>query len=135
MCMIDDSDGQVTMLRDGKYVTAKKQHKCAECHRFIEQGERYHVETYKFDGAVTTHKTCAHCMVARDWLQDECGGSLYGAIEEDIREHCFSRVYRMDLYRVAVGMSWCWRTPSGRLLPVPKAITTSDEITKAEGRA
>lgn len=126
--MTDYSDGNVTLLGDGRYSLARKDHKCRECQRMILAGERYHRETYVFDGDFTQHKTCAHCMVVREWLSEECGGWLYGGVEEDAREHCHSGMYRMDLYRAVVGMANRWRTPSGKLLPIPKPITTSDAI-------
>lgn len=140
MCMIDyDSDGAVTRIADGQYFRAKKQHKCKECGRLIDAGESYHREAYVFDGQFTVNKTCAHCMVVRNWLQNECGGWLFGAVEEDAREHVHGNgyLYGFDLYRAVVGMQWQWRTPSGRLLPVPQPIKTSEErasIAKVEGR-
>jgi hypothetical protein len=110
---------------------AKAAHRCAECGRVIEPGERYLRERYVWDGKFTVHKTCAHCEVARDWLAQECGGWLYGGVEEDIREHCFGYGYGMDLYRLAVGIAWKWRTPRGRLLPVPAVPQTGHEIAAA----
>lgn len=130
MCMIDDGDGRVTHL-GAKYVLALKDHKCQECHRVIQASERYYREKYVFDGGFTCHKTCSHCMVVRNWLSDECGGWVYGGVEEDAREHCFSGGYRMDLYRAVIGMANLWRTPSGKILPVPNPITTSDDIRAA----
>lgn len=128
MCMIDESDGVVTILGTPGWIKAKKGHKCRECWRVIDKGERYHREVYVFDGVFTTHRTCEHCMVVRGFLRDECGGFLYGGVEEDAREHCFERQYGMDLARAVVGMQWKWRTKAGRLLPVPKPIRTTDEI-------
>ena len=136
MCLIDDGDGRVTMIDDGGYVRARAKHKCKECFRFIEPGETYHREVFKFEGEFSTHKTCAHCMVVRGWLQDECGGWLYGGVEEDAREHVFDNrgYYGVDLYRAVVGMQWQWRTPSGRRMRVPNQIKTSDEMRAAAGR-
>lgn len=130
MCMIDASDGAVTVVADGKFVAARLPHRCSECRRTIERGESYHREAYVFEGIFHVHKTCAHCMVVRHWLSDECGGWLYGAVEEDAREHVWTNghLYGRDLYRAVVGMQWQWRTPSGRLLPVPKPIRTLEEI-------
>lgn len=136
MCMIDDSDGTVTSIDEGKYRVARSKHKCMECARVIDPGESYYIEVYRFDGRVTRHKTCAHCMVVRGWLEDECGGWLYTAIEEDARQHVFDNrgYYGIDLYRAVVGMAWQWRTRSGRLLPVPTPIKTSDEMLAARAR-
>ena len=135
MCMIDDADGTVTSLGPGRYVTARREHKCAECARRIGAGESYFREAYTWDGNFTLHKTCTHCMVVRQWLQDECGGWCYGSVEEDAADH--SSGYGMDLARAVIGMRWQWRGPSGRLLKVPAPIRTGDElraaIAKAEG--
>lgn len=136
MCMIDDAD-EVTRIDEGKYRVARSTHKCAECARIIDPGESYYIEVYRFDGRFTRHKTCAHCMVVRGWLEDECGGWLYGDVEGDARQHVFDNrgYYGMDLYRAVVGMAWQWCTRSGRLLPVPRPIKTSDEMRAAIARA
>jgi hypothetical protein len=127
MCMIDDAE-HVELLRQ-KTQTAKIPHKCRECFRVIDAGEQYHVDAFVFDGEFTNHKTCLHCMTVRNWLQDECGGFLYGGVEEDVREHVFDHDgYGYELYRAVVGMGWKWRTRSGRLLPIPTNIRTTDEL-------
>lgn len=126
MCMLDYADGQVTMLSEAT-PKARKAHKCRECARVIEPGERYHVDRYIWEGRLETHRTCAHCMVARQWLGAECGGWLFGDVEEDIREHAHNGRYPMGVHRLAVGMAWKWRTPSGKLLPVPKMPQTTHE--------
>jgi len=126
MCMIDDVEGHVTEIN----VTtprARREHYCAECGRVIGAGERYERNVHVWDGAMICHKTCEHCLVARQWLQDECGGWLFGAVEEDIREHAHSGDYPMGVHRLAVGMAWKWRTPTGKLLPVPKVPQTTHE--------
>lgn len=126
MCMFDDGDGAVEMIGQAWHV-ARQDHKCLECARVISRGERYYRERYKFDGSITNHKTCAHCMVARGWLQDECGGWLYRGVEEDIREHAHNGGYPMGVHRLAVGMAWKWRAPSGKMLPIPKLPLTTHE--------
>lgn len=117
--MIDDADGRVTMLSD-RWQVARKTHICHECKREIEPGEQYRNERFKWDGAVSTHKTCRHCMAVRDWLMGECGGWIYGYVEEDLHEHATSGCYPMYVLRMAVGMRWKWRTPRNRLMPIPK---------------
>ena len=124
MCMIDDGDGYVTMLSQADPV-ARKAHQCKECWREIAPGERYRVERFVFEGAMSVHKVCTHCQVGREWLSAECGGWTYGGIAEDIREHTFNGHYEMGVHRLAVGMAWKWRTPSGRMLPVPTMPATS----------
>lgn len=71
MCMVDDGDGAVTEISGVVQRVARVKHTCRECHRTIDKGETYFVEAYVFEGDFTTHKTCAHCKVARDWLQAE----------------------------------------------------------------
>lgn len=132
MCMVDfDRDDFVTVIEDGHYVVARKIHKCNECRRAILPGERYHTEAYVFEGKFKRHKTCEHCMVARGWLHNECGGWLYGQVEEDIREHCHEGHYPFALYRIAVAMSQHWLTPAGDLRPVPKIPQTTHERMRA----
>lgn len=132
MCMFDsDGDGTVTMIHDGSYRKARKAHKCAECRRVIEAGESYHVEAFTFEGDFSWHKTCAHCMVARGWLQGECGGWLYGGVIEDLREHCHEGPYDMGVFRIAVGASWKWRGKRGNLLPVPAMPPTTHDLERA----
>ena len=118
MCMIEDSDGPVVLLSESQPV-ARTRHQCSECRRVIDPGERYLREFCLFDGRVTTHKTCAQCQVARNWLSDHCRGWCYGAVEEDVRKHAHEG-YPMYVARLAIGMQWMWRTPRGKLMPVPK---------------
>jgi hypothetical protein len=134
MCMLDDSDGLVTMLSTADPV-ARKEHKCRECFRTIQAGERYHVDRFVFEGRLEAHKVCSHCMVAREWLSTECGGWLFGGVEEDIREHVHNGAYSIGVYRMAVGMAWKWRTPSGKMLPIPSVPKTTHEITAAAAPA
>lgn len=133
MCMIDDSDGPVEILAQ-QWRTARKQHKCDECYRVIEAGERYYSTRYVYDGVITNHKCCAHCDVVRQWLADECGGWLYHGVEEDIREHVAHGDYPLSVARLSIGMQWKWRARSGRMLSIPKLpMTTHERFAKAEG--
>lgn len=127
MCMIDDADGRSTVLGESHPI-ARKQHKCFECARTIEPGETYLAESLLFEGEFSAHKTCSHCEVARAWLAAECGGWLYGGVEEDIREHATSGYYGMDLARIAVGMDWGWRRKNGALLPIPAMPKATHEV-------
>lgn len=125
MCLVDFVDDCGFIMLQNKMTKAIKQHRCTECRRIIEPGERYRREVGVGDGEFNTYKTCEHCLVARDWLMAECGGCIYGAIEEDIREHCHSGLYPISVYRLAIGMQWQWRAPSGRALPVPSRQETA----------
>ncbi len=117
MCMFDDAESATVL--SSKDRVAKKNHTCGECHRTIDTGEKYHTDVYKFDGQVSRHKTCMHCMVARQWLSYECAGWICGCIQEDIDEHVQSGGCPVALSRLAIGMKSKWRTPRGKLMKIP----------------
>jgi hypothetical protein len=127
MCMIDDGDGPCTVLAESTPL-ARIAHRCAECERAIRPGETYLRERLLFEGSVSHNKTCAHCRVARDWLQGECGGWVYGAVEEDVREHAQSG-YPWAVKRLAVGMQRMWSGKRG-LMPLPMLPKTTHERMK-----
>jgi len=119
MCMIGDDF--VEMLRSTD-PTARKEHRCAECGRTIGVGEQYRNEVYVFDGEMSTHKTCRHCLlIARPWLLHNCDGFIYGAVYEDIFEHFpdGSEDTPMNVGRILVGMRRKWRRRDGSLMPIP----------------
>lgn len=120
MCMVEDVDGYSTVLRDRHYV-ARSAHKCSECRRIIRPGERYRLESLVFEKQFSTHKTCVHCSVMREWLCENCSGFCYGDIFEDIWEH--AQEYDnmgMKFLRAAVGMSKRWTKKNGQLMKVPE---------------
>ena len=123
--MIDCADDVVYLLAE-YHSTARKRHKCRECHREIRPGESYLIEKYIDDG-ICTHKTCQHCQIVRGWLSAECGGWLYGGVREDILEHAYEG-YGMDVKRMAVGIRQRWTRKNGALLPLPRMPKTSHEI-------
>src|SRR6478609_8839022 len=45
---------------------ARKQHRCEECRKFIEKGEFYTHHSSKYDGVLSSHKTCARCDRSAD---------------------------------------------------------------------
>lgn len=126
MCQIDYCDERVLVLSEN-IRQARKEHKCAECNRAIEPGEKYLVESYIYDGEFTMHKTCTHCQVARDWLAKECGGWLYSGVYEDIREHVSEGCYGLPVARLAAGMRRRWRLRDQKLMPIPRLPLTSIE--------
>lgn len=131
MCMLNDCDDMVTLLAENDY-KAKKDHRCAECGRTIHAGESYHRDTFIFEGRRQSHKTCGHCMVARNWLRGECGGWVYTAVEEDVREHCHSgHRYAYGVYRLAVGMRQKWTRRNGSLMSIPAMPITTHERLEA----
>jgi hypothetical protein len=115
--MIDGADGHCHVLRDEKH-KARKQHRCSECSRMIRVGEIYQAEATLFDGSFDHHKTCMHCQVARRWLSANCGGWVYGGVEEDIIEHVHD-YRRKDLIRLKYGMARLWTKRNGELMAIP----------------
>ena len=53
-----------------KFVRAKKQHKCCECHQVINIGDTYQYVIGKWDGEVQIYKSCEKCANLRDSLND-----------------------------------------------------------------
>lgn len=126
MCMIDDCD-RLMILADYD-LKARTEHRCVECGRTIQRGETYKRETYKDDnGSIGTYKTCAHCLVVREWLSEECGGWVYTMTDEDLVEHCNGYGHPISVYRLAVGQRRSWHTRKGALMPVPKCPPTTHD--------
>lgn len=63
--IICDIDESVVVLFD-KIVKSRKQHKCHECYRIIEKGEKYRSEKYVFEGKIDKHNTCLDCNSIRE---------------------------------------------------------------------
>jgi hypothetical protein len=115
------------------YLVARKSHACGECGRAIDKGERYTRIGYLQDGSWGTHKLCAHCRVACDWLWFECGGFLCEGVHEDIHEH--AEEYRSwPLRKIEFGMrrKWEWH---GKRMRVPMMPPFSEERSLKEYRA
>lgn len=126
MCMIGTVDSSNGWVRGGPVMrTARKTHRCDECSRDINPGERYECASGLMDteGNVYSYtcKTCAHCLAARTWLYMVCRGALYEGVLEDLIEHWDEGPpYRtMTLGRLIVGMRRHWRTRCGNQMPVP----------------
>lgn len=49
--------------------TARKQHKCNECGRAVQPGERYEHVRAKWDGDMATVRTCVRCLSLREWVK------------------------------------------------------------------
>lgn len=105
MCMIEDADPW-TILSEG-IRTARKQHRCGECYRTIQPGERHHWCDGVMDGEIRREKQCLHCHHAADWLYAICRGWLYGRVYEDLREH-WDEYPSRSLARLTVGIKTRW---------------------------
>jgi hypothetical protein len=119
MCMIDGADEDWVSL-GSRMRKARKEHRCYECHRQIVTGETYEAAKGVSDGDIQTFKTCAHCVWARTWIVEQCGGFLYGGVLEDLREHWDEswELRSMDLGRRVILMRDQW-VRHGELVPVP----------------
>ncbi len=82
-------------------VTARKPHVCDECHRAaIRVGDSYQRIVGKWDGMISTIRTCAKCQRVRGlvnsrldvyepYFTDDCGlmlGDLYEVIRNKVRD-------------------------------------------------
>jgi len=129
MCMVDYADGMCEVLQS-ELRRARKDQKCTECKRTIKSGELYRYEYIKFEGEVTSHRTCPQCLVVRFWLEKECHGWLYGGIEEDIVEHAreghlYPFQHWMTIARMAVGIQRGWATGK---MPRLALLTTKNAV-------
>jgi len=89
---------------------AVKAHRCHECYRQISIGERYQHVKGRWDGVFSTHKTCAHCVVAQQLLRTECGGAEFSTLQEEMLEHAVQAVpWAGHAARLAVGMRRQWQ--------------------------
>jgi len=79
-----DVDDFCMTLRE-EQPTARKQHKCCECRRVIEVGEKYNIEITVYDGGIKRYKTCLDCMSIRDEFFKE--GFYYGSTKWMLRDH------------------------------------------------
>jgi PHP family Zn ribbon phosphoesterase len=87
MCMVDYSEGS-WQVYDAAMIVGRTDHKCSECGRTIKKGERHERTDARDSEFGWMHfRTCAHCIEARKWLKDYCGGWLHEGVSEDLAEH------------------------------------------------
>lgn len=119
MCAIDDCDERVEVLQEKDRV-GRKEHRCSECRRTIAPGETYHYEFGKLEGEAVTYRTCAHCMVARQWLRTNCGGWIYESVIQEICDHAVEYPTLAEPLKLIVsGANARWKSIGGGLMPVP----------------
>ena len=105
-----DYDGPAPSVYRKAVHTARTQHKCYECGRKIQPGERYENCFAVYDGAAVTSPTCSYCLDLREcvnahvpclcWshgnIREECietaqeyaheaPGLLFGAYRREVR--------------------------------------------------
>ena len=117
MCNVHDDDAP-KFYNEIKRI-ARKQHRCCECKRLIQPGEKYQLAKGFWD-EFQEYKTCQHCEVAQQWLAVECGGFNFHGVADEILEHA-QEYFHFRLYRYAVGMRRGWQSfkDETKLLPVP----------------
>ena len=64
---------------------ARKGHRCCECYRTIQPGERYTHATGRWDGTFSTFKRCGNCSAVQQALQERlpCYCWYWGGLYED----------------------------------------------------
>ena len=111
MCMYDphEQDGGVYFGSGPR--RARKEHICGECRRAIRKGERYFRAAGVQDGYAWDAKQCAQCAAAAGWLVKECGGFLFGGVQQDLEEHLdeVTGGAWVALARLVIGMRHKWQ--------------------------
>ena len=92
-CLSADFDGG-NEFYDEKTRKARKPHRCCECGKTIQSGERYHYAAGKFEGDLFTQKTCLLCDEIRRHFY--CDGWTFCSLWDDIVEQLFSYSFRFE---------------------------------------
>jgi hypothetical protein len=124
MCRIEGAD-PATVYRES-YPTARKVHRCEECRRVIEPGERYRYVFSVYEGHGNSYYTCGHCCAGQDWLGRECGGYIFGEVAEELREHAEEYPeLAVPLLRLYAGIRRGWRWFNREMMrpPAVPAVT------------
>lgn len=105
-----------------KITKARKEHRCWECYRMIQPGELYETVTGKWDGTISTYKTCPHCLESRRWLEEICHSWVYGMVAEDLYNHAdeFDAPSFIELTMLGSWMCNKWVMKNGKQVPVSK---------------
>jgi len=85
-CTIDTYfEGGSASFCSEKIVTARKKHKCCECYRTINAGEKYEKVAGVWGGDFSTYKTCIDCVSVRNEFFN--GGYIFENIWSEIKAH------------------------------------------------
>lgn len=92
-CYCDYEPCAVYSARD---VTARKPHRCYECERPIEAGERYRYTFSVYDGYASSIHTCSHCRDIQQWVANNipCFCWMHGSMLDDAKEAIREAYYR-----------------------------------------
>lgn len=74
---------------------ARKEHKCCECGRTITVGEKHQAASGKWDGDISTYRTCAECVEIRAAFC--CDGWTFLMLWESIRDEMFGEWRKNEL--------------------------------------
>lgn len=83
-CYVDTAGPSCGTVRIHK---ARKKHRCCECYRTINPGERYEYSTGCYDDCWFDHKTCLGCHRLRDAVCKR--GYIYGELAQLVKD-CYS---------------------------------------------
>jgi len=130
MCLyIDDP----VLVLSGGWPQARKPHRCYECGRTIDPGERYHRQSFVFEGDFDEVKTCAHCIATIDlgvaltgcpraWyyggvFADDLDGFVANIIDDE--GHSLPYRDRLRMLRCVAAARRKWRWSDGTLMDLP----------------
>lgn len=144
MCLYVDNDGETLWLADG-WRKARKEHKCRECKRTVQPGERYRywkglVEREYFE----TFKMCEHCWTAMvemskltgchlSWYWDQVfdmrpgageeGSYVRDALDDDEHQTRFREqpLAKLRIWHWGRRANRQWTRPDGSLYELPSA--------------
>lgn len=100
-CPLSNSDDDGPSFLCVEIRKAAKSHECCECEDPILQGTKYEYTTGKWDGSVSSYKTCLLCMEIRNHFGERrgpdeseedgycTGGWVYGHLWHDLGESLF----------------------------------------------
>lgn len=114
MCAVDDCEPWA-VYKDSRPI-ARKQHRCVECYRTINDGERYFRAEGCIDGQWTTYKLCRHCDALSHFMRVLCNGWPFGGLYEELVEHWREGYVSIPLGRLIVALKLQWHGGSD---PVP----------------
>lgn len=135
MCLYDDGEHYGITFSD-EHRTARKEHKCYECLRVIDVGERYRYTSGKYDGMVQEYKVCAHCEASIEvvvsitgcprfyYLLELWSGDYEIGFIADAFQHPLPREQKRVILNLWRSARRKWRTKTGELKPIPAIVPT-----------